>query len=209
MADVISAISSLAWPIIIVCALYFSWYLIVQILRELINKLRLSSDFKFGSIEIKGVVLPAHGEVIKGRRDFEIIPATESDFKDRDSHYRRQGNLMLVHTIRPTDPPDWVGTDRVFDVSIFLHPHKEYGRLNDVKSVTYYLGQYWGSKPYGSKFKIANGNDQFALTATAYGSFLCVAQIEFHNGLDKATIYRYIDTEMAPVYGPATRAPKA
>jgi hypothetical protein len=65
---------------------------------------------------------------------------------------------MLVHTMLPAEPEEWIDNYRVFDASIFLHPHRNFGHINDVKSVTYFLGDKWGSSKYGSKFKVMSGN---------------------------------------------------
>ena len=86
-------------------------------------------------------------------------------------------------------------------MSIYLHPHSRKGRLNDIKSVSYFLGDYFGKSKHGSKWKVSSGNHQFALSVQAYGTFLCVAEIEFHDEPNART-FRYIDTEMMPVYGP-------
>jgi hypothetical protein len=143
--------------------------------------------------------------VIKeGGAGFEIERASAADVASRREVYSRQRNLMLVHTIRPAVPEQTVEGYRVFDVSIFLHPHRNFGPLNDVKSVTYFLGDRWGTGKFGSKFKVTSSNHQFALTVGMYGSFLCAAEIEFHDG-HKARMERYIDAEMAPLYNVSLR----
>ena len=57
-----------------------------------------------------------------------------------------------------------------------------------------------GGGRHGSKFVVTSGNDQFAMTAQMYGSCLCLAEIEFHDGA-RVEIERYLDVEMAPVFG--------
>lgn len=174
---------------------------LADILSELVNKLRSSSELKIGYIEIKGVSITEHGKVLRGQKyvGFEVLPASADEYRARHDIYARQRNLMLVHTIRPAEPEEWIEGHRVYDTSIFLHYHQGFGRINDVKGVTYYLGDHWGESRYGTKFMISNGSEQFALTASACGSFLCVAEVEFQDG-ESVRIQRYIDTEMAPVY---------
>lgn len=132
--------------------------------------------------------------------DVEIISATASDVAGRHERYKNQRNLMLVHTIKPSDPPEFIEGYRVFDVSVFLHPHRTFGRLNDVKRVTYFFGEKWGKGKHGSKYVVSSGNNQFAMSAQMHGTFLCVATITFQDDTE-VEVVRYLDVEMAPAFG--------
>jgi hypothetical protein len=118
----------------------------------------------------------------------------------RNRAYSDSRNIFLVHTIKPSEPKEYVHDLRVFDVSIYVTSHKNRGRMNDIKKVTYYLGDKWGKGEFGSLFVIENGNDSFAFSAQMYGACVCLATIEFHDGSTHET-FRYLDVEMAPVYG--------
>jgi hypothetical protein len=200
LAELISACASLAWPLLVVGVLIVFRSRLAEIVGVAIRKLESSSELKIGGIELKGVVISQSGEVIVGRdTDFEILQAAKADIDHRHAVYKKCRNLMLVHTIRPKAPTEFIDGFRVFDVSIFLHPHGNYGRLNDVRSVTYFLGDKWGDSRYGEKYVVSSANEQFALTVGMYGSFLCVADVAFHDG-GAVRLERYIDVEMAPVY---------
>jgi hypothetical protein len=145
------------------------------------------------------------GEVLKNESgSLELKRATKADLAARSEVYATRKNLMLVHTIKPVEPARFIDKKyRVFGVSVFLHPHRQRGHLNDVRRVTYYLGEHWGEgedHEFGSKYIIENGNEQFAMTAEMYGSCLCMAEIEFHDGV-KIKVDRYLDVEMAPLFG--------
>jgi hypothetical protein len=200
IAELVSAMGTLAWPGIVVAILVLARAQLGGLIKEATQKFKSSSELKIGMIEIKGAVVTSYGEVIRGDgAGIKFIPATEADVELRRATYARQRKLMLVHTLRPAEPEKWISGYRVLDVSIFLHPHRNFGHLNDVCSVSYFLRDKWGGEKYGSKFKVTSANDQFALTVRAYGSFLCVAEIEFHDG-ETVQVDRYIDAEMAPVY---------
>lgn len=83
-----------------------------------------------------------------------------------------------------------------FDVSVYLLPHKNFGRMNDVRQVEYYFGQHFGltQSAYGTKFIVENGSDDFAVRVNAYGPMLCEARIVFHDGVE-TTVSRYLDFE--------------
>lgn len=200
LSELISACADLFWPVLVLGVLVLFRGRLTEIIGVAIRKLESSSELKIGGIELKGVVITPQGEVIVGRdTDFEILEATKADVDHRHAAYGKARNLMLVHTIRPKAPEEFIDGFRVFDVSIFLHPHRNFGRLNDVKSVTYFLGDKWGDSRYGEKYVVSSANEQFALTVGMYGSFVCVADIDFHDG-GAVRVERYIDVEMAPVY---------
>jgi hypothetical protein len=97
LSELISATAGLAWPAI-VCVVLFLARDLGALLTTAIEKFKASSEFKIGSIEIKGVAINARGEVIKGgEAGFELINATKADAAARRETYVRQRNLMLVH----------------------------------------------------------------------------------------------------------------
>ncbi|RLJ41151.1 hypothetical protein BCF46_2939 [Litoreibacter meonggei] len=201
VAQLVSAVGGLAWPAIVVTALYLARGRLLELLNSLIDKIKSSTELKFGSVELKGPLLNSHGDVIKGGDEsFDVIPAAAIDVEDRKSIYADLQGFMLVHTIKPVRPIQYVNEKVIFDVSIYLHSHSGKGRLNDIKSVSYFLGDHFGKSEHGSKWKVSSANHQFALSVQAYGTFLCVAEIEFQDE-SKSRTYRYIDTEMMPVYG--------
>lgn len=202
IADLLSATSAFAWPALLI----FGIYLLRDRLREIasvaIRRIEQATDIEVGSVKLKGATVTQSGEVLLGddSETIAVIRAAKTDFDKRRGLYSQRRNLMFVHTIQPVEPPEFVEGYRVFGVSVFLHPHRNFGKLNDVKTVTYYFGDKWGDGRYGSKYVVENGNERFAMTAQMYGSCLCVAEIEFHDGT-MIELDRYLDVEMAPVFG--------
>ncbi|HEX8662454.1 MAG TPA: pYEATS domain-containing protein [Beijerinckiaceae bacterium] len=201
VSELLAAISGFAWPVAIVVILYALRHKLDAIVNLMIRKFEQSSEIEFGSIKIKGVMITQTGQVIRDEAgDSKVVPASKQDVSKRHEKHDRSRNLMLVHTIRPTEPEEYINGFRVFDTSIYLHPHRKFGRLNDVKQVTYFFGDKWGEGRYGSKFVVNSSNEQFALTAQMFGSCLCVAEILFQDGTI-TELDRYLDVEMAPIYG--------
>lgn len=54
--------------------------------------------------------------------------------------YNVNKNVLLVHRVRPTGRMHPVSNLPTYDVSVYLVPHKNFGRLNDVNKVEYYFG---------------------------------------------------------------------
>jgi hypothetical protein len=201
VAELLNAVSGFAWPMLIIILLFLLRHQLKDIISAAIEKLQGSSEIEFGSLRLKGAIVTQSGDVLRNETaGLKIIEAAGIDIDQRNAEYRRSKMLMLVHTIKPAEPKEYIDEQRVFDASVFLHPHRSFGRLNDVKSVTYFFGDKRESGKHNPKYLVDNANDQFALTIQIYGSFLCIAEIEFQDGT-KETLSRYIDVEMAPVYG--------
>lgn len=202
IADLLSATSSFAWPALFIVGVYLLRDRLREIVSVAIRRVDQAADIELGSIKLKGATVTPSGEVLRGdvNETIAVIRAAKSDVDKRHGLYAERRNLMIVHTIKPVEPAEFVDGFRVFGVSVFLHPHRNFGKLNDVKQVTYYFGDKWGDGKFGSKYLVDNGNEQFAMTAQMYGSCLCVAEIELHDGT-KIEMDRYLDVEMAPVFG--------
>lgn len=201
IAQLVSALAGLAWPGIVLCALFLARGRLVELLNALIDKVHRSTDLKIGMVELKGALVDASGDVIKGvGGDLRTSPADAEDVAHRNRIYADLRGFMLVHTVRPVRPKEEVNGMEVFDVSIYLHAHAGRAAMNDVRRVAYFLGDKFGKSAHGSKWEVSRANDDFAFSIQAYGSFLCVAEVTFHDGTTART-HRYIDTEMLPVYG--------
>jgi hypothetical protein len=122
------------------------------------------------------------------------------DWDERGRIYDDSNNLFVVHTIKPSETNEHARDHQIFDVCIYLAAHHNRGRLNDVKKVTYYLGDKLGTGQFGSVFSIDSSNHNFSLVVELVGSGICLARIEFQDGSIHET-YRYLDFEMAPLYG--------
>jgi hypothetical protein len=73
--------------------------------------------------------------------------------------------------------------------------------MNAIDFVDYYFGHYFGDQPYGSRYRVRDSEGGFAVVTAAYGEFLCIAEVHFHDG-HVAKLDRYIDFAMAPVLPP-------
>jgi hypothetical protein len=94
---------------------------------------------------------------------------------------------MLVHRVVVSNKPD-----QLYDILIYLTPHPpSNATLVGVTKVEYYFGKSWGQSIFTSVDR-ARG---FAISTSAYGPFMCTAEIHFSDG-DVAIVARYIDFEM-------------
>lgn len=201
-SEFISALSNFAWPVVILILVYVTRHKISDLISVAIRRIEAASEIEIGTVKIKGAVLSKTGDVIRGENSgTRIEPALKTDLVRRDQIYSKTKNLFLVHTIKPAEPKRLVDGFTVFDVSIYVAAHRNRGHLNDIKSITYYFGDKWGKSRYGSKYVVESANSCFALTAQMWGACWCVAEMEFHNSAKKEVLERYLDVEMAPVYG--------
>lgn len=111
--------------------------------------------------------------------------------KHRTSLYKDSRGLQLVHTLSKSS-----ADQQLFDIEIFIVPHKE-ASVKGLSKVSYFFGSYWSNK----SFETSNRFNGFLVSTSAYGSFLCTAELTFTDGTS-TLLSRYIDFEMgdfAPV----------
>lgn len=193
-----SILSTLAWPVVAGVCLVMMRSKVTDLVDVAIEKVRASTELQFGNVKLTGIDIQDKQNILKDGSDLSIILATSEDHAERDKIYESLHGMMLVHTIKPTIPPEYHESKLIFHVSVYLKPHRD-ASINSVKQVTYYFGRHWGKGDFGSKFQISNGNNFFAIRASMYGTMLCVAEIEFHDG-SSGRAYRYIDIETAALY---------
>jgi len=109
------------------------------------------------------------------------------DESERAAAYAASDGWMLVHRYRRSPEPE-----QLFDISIYLAPHKKRGERKQVQAVTYDVGRLWP----GSPFRIEDPGNGFELRLSAYGPFLCLASVEFQDG-STCALQRYVDFEMS------------
>jgi pYEATS domain-containing protein involved in immunity len=194
MESIATIVSSLAWPATI---LFVGWYLrehIVGVLTALKRQLAFGASLKYKDFEFQGV--PLNSATEKDGSGFKREPAETGILDARNKIYANQKNLFVVHRVRPTGEIHKENGLPTYDVSIYLVPHKSFGALNDVKSVEYYFGKYFGASqsPNGTKYIVTNSSEGFAVKLNAYGPMLCEAKILFHDGSEALT-NRYLDFE--------------
>ena len=156
---------------------------LTEIITLAIRRIEGASDIEIGAVKIKGAIVSQQGDVLRGdTNELTLVDATLKLFDDRHNVYKEFKYLHVVHTIKPSEPKEYVENLRVFDVSVYIAPHRNLGKLNDVSQVRYYFGHKWGKGKYGSMYVVESANDNFALTAKMYGACMCIAVIEFHDG---------------------------
>ncbi len=108
----------------------------------------------------------------------------------RAARYEESGGWMLVHRYRASNAPD-----QEYDISLYVIEKKrktEEFAKKTVVFVRYAVGDMWRGSPY----TVDDPQNGFELRLSAYGPFLCIAEVHFS---DKSTCHleRFIDFEMA------------
>ena len=104
--------------------------------------------------------------------------------------YQPNRLVMLVHRIAPSEQ-----AGQLYDILLYVIPHPgSDATLVGVKRVAYYFGKSWGQNIFTSEDR-ARG---FAVATSAYGPFMCTAEIQFSDG-HVAMVSRYVDFEMGAV----------
>lgn len=194
VTEFLVAFSNYIWPIVLISvALIYKGH-ISSLFGFIKQQISMGATFKYGEISLIGTKI--ENFPLATGSEFDRVRADKKALESRDGVYKRNKNIFLVHRVRKNGEIHQGTGLPIYDLSIYLITHKNYGALNDVKQVTYYLGKYFGASlsQYGAKFIVRNSNDGFAIRSTAYGPTLCEAVIEFHDGTD-ARIDRYLDFE--------------
>jgi hypothetical protein len=179
------------------------WEQIRSILVSLAWRIKVGAPIKIGAVEVGAVHAIRADKVTPAEQGAGVERDNGTRDRERRGIYATSKGVMLVHTLFRSAEPG-----QLFDLYIYVVPHKAYS-LASVTKVEYYLGPKWGHKVFPSSERF-NG---FAIFTSAYGPFLCTAEITYTGG-EKHTISRYIDFEMganAPARLPDTeddRGPK-
>lgn len=194
-----TSVPTLAWVVLILIALFIFKDDLRSLLQLLTRRVRLGAGLKLGALEIgQAYVEPGQGTVSGG-----LIRAVRKDadgrrHAQREQYYQPNRQLMLVHRVGPSHKPG-----QLYDILIYLIPHPtSNATLLGVAKVEYYFGRSWGQSIFTSVDR-ARG---FAIATSAYGPFVCTAEIHFSDG-EVATVARYIDFEMGGL-GPQPEPPR-
>lgn len=142
--------------------------------------------------EVQQVTRPEEPvEVVRAEVTSEADPyPVEAAFDaPRREKYRANAGVFLVHSWRPSK-----ARGQVADIVIRLeeHPGADGERaLSEglIRSVAYNLGPFFSAGPIVK----ANAEDGYRLDVAAYGTFLCLALVEFNDGRAPVELDRYID----------------
>jgi hypothetical protein len=176
-----TALPSVLWVgLIVACIILFHSHL-ASLLTHLTRRIRSGAAVKVGAVDLGAVRTtqqPSGGAV-------STTVASPARQAGRDGVYAASRGFMLVHRLFRSD------TDgQHYDVLIYIIPHKD-ASLIQVTRVEYFLGRFW----YNRIFTASERSHGFALLASAYGPFLCTAEVFFTDGTSH-TLSRYIDFEM-------------
>ena len=189
-----NSLPTLVWAGLLVLMLALFRTELRTLLQLLNRRVRMGAGLKVGGFELgQAYVEPGEGAV-KGGAIRESRPdQDERRHTQREQYYEPNRLLMLVHRIAPSEKPG-----QVYDILIYLVPHpKSTATLASVDKVEYYFGKSWGRSIFMSSDR-AHG---FAISTSAYGPFVCTAEIFFSDG-ESVIVARYIDFEMGAI-GPA------
>lgn len=102
----------------------------------------------------------------------------------RRSLKTKSRNIYLTHFIRPSSKPG-----QQFDIYIYLMKHRS-NDFSEVAFAEFFMGRYWDNKVFPAVVQ----NGFIGISTAAYGPFLCICQVTFHDG-EKVMLNRYIDFE--------------
>jgi hypothetical protein len=195
--ELVSAIPTLLWCILL-SGIIFAFRLdIRQILRLLVARLQQGSSVKLGSIEIGAVIaIPARMEKADASR-----AARRDDGRrkaEREEYYERSRRVMLVHRLSPSTEEG-----ELYDILIYVIPALR-GSVSGVAQVEYFFGGHgWGDRI----FTATDRSRGFPVLTAAYGPFLCTANVIFTDG-SSMILHRYIDFEMGNLITSTNEATK-
>jgi hypothetical protein len=157
-------------------------------LQMLNRRLKLGAGLKVGAIELgQAYVDPGQGTASGGSVRAVRKDTDGQRHGQREQYYQPNRLIMLVHRIVPSEQPG-----QLYDILLYLIPHPgSDATLAGVKKVEYYFGKSWGQNIFASEDR-AHG---FAISTSAYGPFMCTAEIQFSDG-HVAMVARYVDFEM-------------
>jgi len=194
LAKFLQGLSGFAWPATVLFLGFLFRNQIRSFMQLIRQQLASGAALKWKDFEFKGVGLWSFDT--RDGSGYRQEPADRTLFDKRHATYAANRNLFLVHRIRSTGTSHEITQLPTYDVSVYLISHKNFGHLNDVRQVEYYLGQHFGLKisEFGTKYVVQNGTDGFAVRVNAYGPMLCQARVIFHAGTE-TTVSRYLDFE--------------
>lgn len=179
-----TALPTILWVGLTVVALFTLRSHLITLLFHFTRRLRAGASIKLGDLEL-GAVRATPTPRAPGVSAGPPGPAAVLRAKERDDIYTNSHGVMLVHRLFRSDTPG-----QQYDILIYVIPHRAVS-FASVVQVEYFLGSYWGNKIFTSTDR-AHG---FPLRTSAYGSFLCTAQVHFTSG-PPSSLSRYIDFEM-------------
>ena len=182
-----SFLGTFLWLILVMFLLIKFRSELVDLFRNLVNRVKGGSSLKLFSVEFGPIrvpsALPSRNTEIAAQHD-----ETGRWKNARSQIYQNNQNIFLAHRLFPSEIKG-----QLYDILIYLVPHKDRGgTLSGITHVEYYFGDAWGNQVFTS----TDSGKRFAIVISAYGAgFLCFSKIYFSSGPPVET-WRYIDFEM-------------
>lgn len=186
ISAIILSAPAILWFILIVGLILAFRDIIYQTLVSLAWRIRCGASVKIASFELgETYIQPGRGEPKSTKFIFVKTDANHARYYERADYYQPNRDLFLAHTISQSKKPN-----ELYDIRIYLIPHKD-ATLACVQSVEYYFGKYWHDRV----FVTTDRSRGFLVSTSAYGPFVCTAEIHFTDG-NTTMLWRYIDFEM-------------
>jgi hypothetical protein len=187
-ANVWGALPSILWVGLVIIGFVLLRKQLVNLLENLAWRVRTGASIKLFSLELGQTYIAPN----VGKSDESVLPhRTDSDsrrWKQREAYYVPNRKIFLVHRLAPSKHKGML-----YDIEIYLAPHKE-ATLASVARVDYYFGRNWGNQIFSSTDRARS----FAISTSAYGPFMCTAELLFTDG-ESVIIGRYVDFEMGAI----------
>jgi len=187
-ANLWGALPSLLWVGLAILAFLLLRRQLIDLLENLARRVRTGASIKLFSLELGQTYVAQN----VGNSNESAFPhRTDSDsrrWKQREVYYAPNRDILIVHRLAPSKHKGML-----YDIEIYLVPHKD-STLASVAKVDYYFGRNWGNQIFSSTDR-ARG---FAISTSAYGPFMCTAELFFTDG-ESVIIGRYVDFEMGTI----------
>lgn len=159
------------------------------LLSNVIWRVKAGAAIKVASFELGESYVSTTEDISRKGGLIQIrVDENEARYKERKNYYEPNRKVFLVHKLAPSKKPN-----QLYDILIYLVPHKD-ATLACIQKVDYYFGHHWNSRIFSSIDR-ASG---FAISTSAFGPFVCTAELHFSNKESKM-IWRYIDFEMGTI----------
>lgn len=190
-ADIAAILPTLIWFVFALIVLFIFRNSLLDLLRIAMWRVKTGSQLKIASFELGASYVSPQSDFSEKGGLFDVrVDENDIRYQERRKYYEPNHFVFLVHKIAPSKKPN-----QLYDILIYLLPHHEYeASLKVVQKVEYYFGSSWGKRIFTSIDRANN----FAVSTSAYGPFICTAEIYFSDGTTVMT-WRYIDFEMGAI----------
>lgn len=187
--DIAAILSPVLWFIIGLVVLAVFKDVLNDLLRTTLWRVKTGSQIRIASFELGACYVSPHTTSTEKLGLLQVRDDPENiRYQERQQYYEPNRRVFLVHRIAPSRDPH-----QLYDIAIYLLPHRN-SNLVAVQRVEYYFGRSWGNRVFSSVDRANN----FLISTSAYGPFVCTAQVSFTDGTF-TMLWRYVDFEMGAI----------